>query len=172
MTPKPMEISRQTMRSALYAGLVEVTFRKKDGSLRTMMCTTNPTLIDAALEPTGGTLAEQSHAYTDQIRCVDFDIMEWRSFNYESVQTFRIDPDTCGRQQGDHQMNQTTLAEMARLQAAAVQAIKDAHDFAVSNNISMDTLFTGENADDNDGWDESADEEEFDDSWSSSSMIC
>ena len=61
----------------------EVTFTKKDGSVRVMHCTLNPTII--------GTTSQRKKpaANNDRICVYDTDILEWRSFKPEKVISFK-----------------------------------------------------------------------------------
>ena len=74
-------------REQLNNHICEVVFMKKNGSLRTIRCTTKSDYINQNnLHPTG-----TGPNYTEnQIRCVDVDINEWRSFLVDSVQSFKI----------------------------------------------------------------------------------
>jgi len=62
-----------------------VVFRKKDGTNRTMNCTLMSDVIDSnGLTPVGG-----GHSGSDQqVKVIDTDIMQWRSFNIDSVISF------------------------------------------------------------------------------------
>jgi hypothetical protein len=67
-----------TVRSMLESGKATVTFTKKDGTLRTMKCSTNTGLV-----PTTATIANHEGVQT----VYDLDINEWRSFRWDSVQS-------------------------------------------------------------------------------------
>lgn len=70
--------------------ICEVTFEKKDSTIRTMKCTLRQQVINENnLTPTGGGLIGNDQ----QVRCVDIEKMAWRSFNVDSVLTFHIDLD-------------------------------------------------------------------------------
>jgi hypothetical protein len=63
-----------------------VVFTKKDGSNRIMNCTLMSDIIDRnGLTPVGG---GGSVVPDQQVRCIDTDIMAWRSFNIDSVVSF------------------------------------------------------------------------------------
>ena len=78
-------MNKQDYNNALYGGICTVVFRKKNGELRTMRCTLESTYIDAnGLTPVGGGASGPE----TQVRCVDVDKNEWRSFNIDSVISF------------------------------------------------------------------------------------
>lgn len=72
----------------LFANICVVTFTKKDGSQRVMRCTLLPEVMnDNSLQPTGsGGVANEN-----QVRCIDVDIMAWRSFTVDSVVSFVVE---------------------------------------------------------------------------------
>ena len=62
---------------------VKVVFMKKDGSLRTMVCTTNLAKIPAVSHPKG------ERTPNEETKAVwDLEKGAWRSFRYDSVITF------------------------------------------------------------------------------------
>ncbi len=68
-------------------GTCVVEFTKKNGDHRIMNCTLQSDFITQHnLTPVGGGAA----VYDNQVRCVDVDIMEWRSFNIDSVTSFKF----------------------------------------------------------------------------------
>ena len=82
-----MFATKQDFVNILQTNICRVVFKKKDGSERVMNCTLIDTMIrDNGLTPfgTGGVVPE------NQVRCIDVDIMEWRSFLADSVLDFQI----------------------------------------------------------------------------------
>lgn len=78
-------MNKQDYNNALKNGACTVVFRKKNGELRTMRCTLESAYIDTnGLTPVGG----GSQGPDTQVRCVDVDKNEWRSFNIDSVISF------------------------------------------------------------------------------------
>lgn len=74
------------VRQALHERICTVVFLKKDKTERTMVCTLMSTYInDHDLVPTGG----GSQGPVDQVRVVDTEINQWRSFNLSSVLSFQ-----------------------------------------------------------------------------------
>ena len=73
------------LKQLLHDKICTVEFEKKDKTVRKMKCTLMTSYINQHnLQPTGG-----GHTYpTDQVRVVDVDKNEWRSFNYSSVLSF------------------------------------------------------------------------------------
>ena len=74
------------MIEKLAIGSVKVTFTKKDGTVREMMCTRKPTIIPADKHPKG-LIVEKDEATT--IRVFDIEKSEWRSFSIDSVTQFQ-----------------------------------------------------------------------------------
>jgi hypothetical protein len=65
-----------------------VVFMKKNGATRVMRCTTKSDIIDKGnLTPVGGGAVVPD----SQIRCIDVDLMQWRSFTTDSVINFQIE---------------------------------------------------------------------------------
>lgn len=65
----------------------EVTFTKKDGSLRTMRCTLRPDIItNLGLTPLNPLINGPDY----QVRLIDLDKNQWRSFDIKTVKSFKI----------------------------------------------------------------------------------
>lgn len=78
-------MNKQDYSNLLKSGTRTVVFRKKDGEVRTMNCTLEPSyIVSNRLTPVGG----GSSGPETQVRCVDVDKLEWRSFNIDSVISF------------------------------------------------------------------------------------
>lgn len=58
---------------------VRVTFKKRDGSIRKMLCTTNPALIEEK------TFSKNSNPNTEVQSVWDLEKAAWRSFRWDSV---------------------------------------------------------------------------------------
>lgn len=58
---------------------VRVTFKKRDGSIRQMLCTTNPELIEEK------TFSKNSNPNTHVQSVWDLEKAAWRSFRWDSV---------------------------------------------------------------------------------------
>lgn len=76
-----MTIEKNTLIEQLASREVKVTFTKKDGTERVMLCTRSNTLIPPDHHPKGEVEIEAS----DNIRVFDLEKQGWRSFNYTSV---------------------------------------------------------------------------------------
>jgi hypothetical protein len=77
---------RDTVLELLYVGVQDVTFTKKDGTQRTLVCTLRPDLIprkDTPLEGEGVNVRSKSS--TDSINVFETDLQEWRAFNMSNV---------------------------------------------------------------------------------------
>lgn len=68
-----------------YDGLVEITFRKADGTVREMKCTLNKELIEQELGPQEQTSAKQRKENPDVQKVFDWDKKAWRSFRWDSL---------------------------------------------------------------------------------------
>jgi hypothetical protein len=78
-------LSKSEYNQALKNGICTVVFRKKDGTNRTMTCTLQQEFLEkSGLIPVGGGAVVPD----TQVRCVDTEIMQWRSFNIDSVIKF------------------------------------------------------------------------------------
>lgn len=72
----------------LHDHICVVVFTKKNGEERTMRCTLQQHIINEMnLNPVGGGSVVPDH----QVRCIDVDKQAWRSFNVDSVTSFKIE---------------------------------------------------------------------------------
>lgn len=78
---------REWLQSHLKFGPVTVTFRKKDGSERTMKCTLNEDMV-GVYEKKTDRVKQQSD---ETCPVFDLDKNEWRSFRYDSVLVVTFD---------------------------------------------------------------------------------
>ena len=79
---KVSDISASNIQDLLRKVILAVTFRKSDGSDRTMKCTLRSDLIPEAHKPTGKKTIKENE-YT--VRVYDLDKSAWRSFRFDSV---------------------------------------------------------------------------------------
>lgn len=78
----------QILRKSLNERVVTVTFKKKNGDIRVMDCTTNLDSVPPSAWPTGKiSLSEESRDNT--IRVYDVKAQGWRSFVVKNVVEFR-----------------------------------------------------------------------------------
>lgn len=75
----------EQLKTKLAEGVVKVKFTKVDGTERTMLCTTNESLVPADKLPKG---IKTSPAKDTVARVFDTEIQEWRSFLYPNVISF------------------------------------------------------------------------------------
>lgn len=76
------DADKQAIKESLQSGQpITVTFTKRDGTLREMLCTTNGQLIPADKHPKTDT----HPASEDVQRVFDVDKQMWRSFKWDSV---------------------------------------------------------------------------------------
>jgi hypothetical protein len=81
-------MNKSQYQSQLSNNICVVTFTKKDGSERVMRCTLLSEIItENGLQPKGNGVVYSEN----QVRCIDVDIMEWRSFNVDSVVSFTVE---------------------------------------------------------------------------------
>ena len=78
-TPEFAEFLREHLSETTMA----VTFTKKDGTDRRMVCTRNFTAIPADKHPKGGTT--QPATKTDAVQVFDIEKQEWRAFNTSNI---------------------------------------------------------------------------------------
>jgi hypothetical protein len=72
------------LKNLLQREKVTITFTKKDGSLRKMFCTTNPTYI-MFKDPTSIESKSDRKVNNDIIPVYDLEADGWRSFRWDSV---------------------------------------------------------------------------------------
>lgn len=73
------------LKSHLNLGPVTVTFFKKDGTERTMLCTTSKDLVEAYVKKT------ERIPNTDTCFVYDLEAKGWRSFRYDTITQVRFD---------------------------------------------------------------------------------
>lgn len=77
---------RDTVLELLYVGVQDVTFTKKDGTQRTLVCTLRPDLLPRKVTPLEGEVVNvRSKSSTDSINVFETELQEWRSFNMSNV---------------------------------------------------------------------------------------
>jgi|WetSurMetagenome_2_1015567.scaffolds.fasta_scaffold1789143_1 hypothetical protein len=75
---------RTLMKNLLKEGQVKVTFKKVNGEIRNMLCTTNSEMIPEVLtESKVPKIVRKENE--DVCRVFDVDKQEWRSFRYENI---------------------------------------------------------------------------------------
>jgi hypothetical protein len=82
-----MFATKQDFTDVLKNNVCRVVFRKKDSSERVMYCTLQHNVIESnGLTPNGtGPIVPDN-----QVRCIDTNLMEWRSFNIDTVLQFEV----------------------------------------------------------------------------------
>jgi len=78
---------RDTLKALTSIGRAEITFVKKDGTDRTMICTTKTSSIPEEKQPVGESTLQEN---TDILRVYDIENEGWRSFRIDSVKSFTI----------------------------------------------------------------------------------
>jgi S-adenosylhomocysteine hydrolase len=78
---------REALKALVSTNHAEVTFVKKDGTDRTMICTTKSSSIPEDKQPVSESTLKEN---TDILRVYDLENEGWRSFRVESVKSFTI----------------------------------------------------------------------------------
>lgn len=78
------EKSKDILKKALREGIVQVEFKKLDGSHRTMNCTLQENEIPAEKMPKTTSTSKNEKA----LPVFDTEIQAWRSFRWDSIQKF------------------------------------------------------------------------------------
>ena len=76
------EALRLKIKNSLVSGPVRVSFTKKDGTPRDMLCTLSDSQIPEDKKPKSETTVKFSE---EAIRVFDLDKQEWRSFRWDSI---------------------------------------------------------------------------------------
>ena len=78
---------RDALKTLVSENHLEVTFVKKDGTERTMLCTTDSSSIPEERRPIGESKVKEN---TDILRVYDLENDGWRSFRVDSVMSFSV----------------------------------------------------------------------------------
>lgn len=78
------------MREILRKEVVEVIFKKKDGTIRNMFCTLNPNFLPEKQDDTTAGPAK-SPASDTVVTVWDLDVNDWRAFKVDSVIEFNVE---------------------------------------------------------------------------------
>jgi len=76
---------RQLILNSIKDKSITVSFTKKDGSNRNMLCTLAESLIPEDKKPK----TENTKFSDDALRVFDLDKQEWRSFRWDSIKTVK-----------------------------------------------------------------------------------
>lgn len=94
-TEEPGSDFRDSVLELLYVGIQDVTFTKKDGTQRTLVCTLRPDLLPIKPEPIEGEEPKvKTKSSTDSICVFETDLQEWRAFNMSNVISIRNHQET------------------------------------------------------------------------------
>jgi len=88
MSDRDFRRFKKWLKSHLAFGPVTVVFNKKDGTERTMLCTTNHEIV-----PYVETVDIKKERRVNEEACAVYDIEAkgWRSFRWDSIKTVRFD---------------------------------------------------------------------------------
>lgn len=75
---------KDNIMNQLRANTMKVTFTKKDGSERVLVCTTNPQLIPESKK------AKSDHHSVDVMPVWDTEAQDWRSFRWDAVKDVAV----------------------------------------------------------------------------------
>jgi hypothetical protein len=89
LSEKDVKIFKKWLKSHLAYGPTTIVFTKKDGTERTMNCTTNSELVPVELIVEG---VEKKEKKTNEevMPVYDLDAKGWRSFRWESIKQVRF----------------------------------------------------------------------------------
>jgi hypothetical protein len=90
MTDKELKIFKKWLRSHLAFGPVTVIFTKKDGSERTMNCTTNPNIVPKVEITESVDPKKERKVNEDVMPVYDIDAASWKSFRWDSIKQVRF----------------------------------------------------------------------------------
>lgn len=82
-------IFEQWIRGVLFTDVTEVTFTKKDGTERVMLCTLSPKFLPV-VALTEGTEKKERVSAPEHIKVFDMTKQEWRSFKIRSVKSVKF----------------------------------------------------------------------------------
>ena len=80
------KVNFKSCKRYFYTNKVTVTFTKKDGSVRVMNCTLDPSILPEYVE----TEARKKAVNDDILAVWDLDALAWRSFRWDSVTNITI----------------------------------------------------------------------------------
>ena len=89
LTEKETKLFKKWLKSHLAHGPTTIVFTKKDGTERTMTCTTNSELVPA--EPIVEGVEKKEKKVNEEVMPVyDLDAKGWRSFRWDSIKQVRF----------------------------------------------------------------------------------
>lgn len=98
LNEKDFKIFKRWLKSHLAYGEVTVIFTKKDGTERTMLCTTSPKLVPQVVHETNTDnpidfpIAKKERKVNEDVMPVyDLEAKAWKSFRWDSIKTVRFE---------------------------------------------------------------------------------
>jgi hypothetical protein len=89
LSEKDVKIFKKWLKSHLIYGPTTIIFTKKDGTERTMTCTTSPSLVP--VEPIVEGVEKKEKKINEEVMPVyDLDAKGWRSFRWDSIKQVRF----------------------------------------------------------------------------------
>lgn len=85
--PEEQEIYREWLQGVLREHTVDLTFRKKDDTMREMKCTLIESMLPVIEKKTDRIRKENK----DVLSVFDLEKNEWRSFRYDSIEALSFD---------------------------------------------------------------------------------
>ena len=89
LSEKDVKIFKKWLKGHLAYGPTTIVFTKKDGTERTMTCTTKPELVPAE-SIVEGVEKKEKKVNVEVIPVYDLDAKGWRSFRWDSVKQVRF----------------------------------------------------------------------------------
>jgi hypothetical protein len=90
LTEHEIKIFKKWLRGHLAFGPVTVVFTKKDGTERTMNCTTNPDLVPKVSVAEGVETKKERRVNEDVVPVYDLESASWKSFRWDSIKQVRF----------------------------------------------------------------------------------
>ena len=88
LSEKEFKLFKRWLKGHLAYSEVTVIFTKKDGTERTMLCTTSPKLVPPVEEKTE---KRERKSNEDVMPVYDLEAKAWKSFRWDSVKTVRFE---------------------------------------------------------------------------------
>jgi hypothetical protein len=84
------EYLREDLKKLLLEHILTVTFTKKDGTQRAMLCTLNPDYLPVVDKQEGDEVKKVRKESDTSIRVWDIEKKAWRAFRIDSVDSYKV----------------------------------------------------------------------------------
>ena len=79
---------KEHLKKLLHENTLTVCFTKKDGTVRTMLCTLNPSLLPVIEKKEGDEVKKEKKQNDESIAVWDLEKTAWRSFRHDSIVSY------------------------------------------------------------------------------------